>query len=176
MDAMDRIFLIWDDITRLEVDAIVNAANCSLLGGAGVDGAVHWAAGPELTEACRRLGGCPAGEARITGGYRLPARYVIHAVGPVYGLDPEPGRLLASCYQNCLKLAVAHGIRTLAFPAISCGAYRFPAEQGCCIALATICGFLRQEASIHKVYLVAYSADHFRIYQECMAAWRAAHA
>ena len=108
------------------------------------------------------------GEARITGGYRLPARYVIHTVGPVYGLDPEPERLLAACYRNCLQLAVDHGIRTIAFPAISCGAYRFPVQKACRIALDTITDFLTQDQTIDKVYLVVYSAEHYEIYSACL--------
>lgn len=168
MRVFKRIELLWEDITRLKVDAIVNAANSSLLGGAGVDGDIHWAAGSGLTDECRNLGGCPTGEARITGGYRLPARYVIHTVGPVYGLDPEPERLLAACYRNCLQLAVDHGIRTIAFPAISCGAYRFPVQKACRIALDTIIDFLTQDQTIDKVYLVVYSAVYYEIYSACL--------
>lgn len=166
VDVLKRIELVWDDITHLEVDAIVNAANGSLLGGGGVDGAIHWAAGSGLTEECRRLGGCPTGEARLTGGYRLPARYVIHAVAPVYGLDPEPERLLAACYRNCLQLAQENGFRTIAFPAIGCGAYRFPVQKACAIAVETIGEFLARDHTIHKVYLVVYSADHYDVYRK----------
>lgn len=172
MRVCKRIQLLWEDITRLKVDAIVNAANSSLLGGAGVDGDIHWAAGSRLTDECRHLGGCPTGEARITGGYKLPARYVIHTVGPVYGLDPEPERLLAACYRNCLQLAVDHGIRTIAFPAISCGAYRFPVQKACRIALDTITDFLTQDQTIDKVYLVVYSAEHYEIYSACLETLR----
>lgn len=160
-----RIELYWGDITTLEVDAIVNAANASLSGGAGVDEAIHWAAGSGLAEECRRLGGCPVGEARLTKGYRLPARYVIHTVGPVYGLDPEPEQLLASSYRQSLLLAAEHGIRSIAFPSISCGVYRFPIEKACTIALCTISEFLQQSDTIDKVILVVYSAVHFQLYQ-----------
>ena len=130
----NRLELFQGDITTLAVDAIVNAANESLLGGGGVDGAIHRAAGPELLAECRTLGGCPTGEARITGGYRLPARRVIHTVGPVYsGSDRDP-ELLAACYRNSLALAAAHALSSVAFPAISCGVYGYPVEAAGAVA------------------------------------------
>ena len=138
-----RIQLIRDNITKQKVDAIVNAANTTLLGGGGVDGAIHRAAGPELVAECRTLGGCPTGEARITKGYRLPAQYVIHTVGPVYsGGGHGEAALLASCYRESLRLAVEHECKTISFPAISCGAYGYPLDAAADISLATAAEFL----------------------------------
>ncbi|MBV8900133.1 MAG: O-acetyl-ADP-ribose deacetylase [Verrucomicrobia bacterium] len=166
-----RLKVDQGDITRLAVDAIVNAANSSLLGGGGVDGAIHRAAGPELLEECRRLNGCPTGEARITRGYRLPARYVIHTVGPVWqgGRRGEP-ELLAACYRNSLRLAVEHGIRTLAFPAISCGVYGYPLAAATAIATRETAAFLEAEPSIAQVTFVAFSPEIAQAYKQALAA------
>lgn len=169
MPDLSRIELRQGDITRLSVDAIVNAANSSLLCGGGVDGAIHRAAGPELLAECRTLGGCPAGEARITRGYRLPARYVIHTVGPVYsdGQSGEP-ELLRSCYVNSLTLAVEQGVRTIAFPAISCGVYGYPMQDAARIALGTTAGFLATSPSIEKVIFVQFGHEAQQVYERLL--------
>lgn len=164
---MERISIRMGDITTLQVDAIVNAANSTLLGGAGVDGMIHWVAGSGLLEECRTIGWCPTGEARITAGYNLPARFVIHTVGPVYGVDrANAPQLLAECYANCLALAVRYGIRTLAFPAISCGAYGYPTAEACRIALDTTRAFLANSALPEKVIFVLYSCRDYDVYRE----------
>jgi O-acetyl-ADP-ribose deacetylase (regulator of RNase III) len=156
----DRIEVVEGDITRLHVDAIVNAANTSLLGGGGVDGAIHRAAGPGLLEECRGLGGCRTGDARLTGGHDLPARYVIHTVGPVWqGGGAGEDELLASCYRRSLELAARQGANTVAFPAISTGAYRFPSERAARIAVREIRGFLERNDVPERVLLVAYGAE-----------------
>ncbi|HEU4327328.1 MAG TPA: O-acetyl-ADP-ribose deacetylase [Roseiflexaceae bacterium] len=156
------VVFVPGDITAQDVDAIVNAANATLLGGGGVDGAVHRAAGPELLAECRTLGGCPTGEARITRGYRLKARYVIHAVGPVYQGRPEDAELLASAHRTSLELASQHGLKTLAFPAISTGIYRFPKDQAALIALRTVRDYLEQHPEIEEVRFVLWDRDGTR--------------
>jgi len=162
----ERIEIQQGDITRLEVDAIVNAANSRLLGGGGVDGAIHRAAGPELLEECRGLGGCPTGEARITKGYRLPARYVIHTVGPVYRGRPEDARLLTACYVNSLKLAAERQLATIAFPAISCGVYGYPLDAACKIAVDTTLAFLAEHPAPQRVTFVLFSSHDRRVYED----------
>ena len=161
----DRIVVVQGDITKQQVDAIVNAANESLLGGGGVDGAIHRAAGPELLAECRTLDGCPTGEARITRGYRLPAQWVIHTVGPVWcGGDNGEDDLLARCYSNSLALAVQHNIHAIAFPAISAGAYLFPIERATKIAVAETRRFLEHNASIQKVAFVCFNEKAYETY------------
>ena len=154
-DWTERLVIMQGDITRRQVEAVVNAANNSLLGGGGVDGAIHGVAGPELLAECRQLKWCSTGDARITQGYRLPARYVIHTVGPVWtGGENGEDELLARCYRSCFALAEQHGIRTIAFPAISTGAYRFPVERACRIALKEIRRFLEHNTTIERVSVV----------------------
>lgn len=164
-----RLELVQGDITRQEVEAIVNAANPSLLGGGGVDGAIHRAGGPEILAECRRLGGCPPGEARITTAGRLKARYVIHAVGPVYydGKSGEP-ETLASAYRRSLELASEHGLRSVAFPSISTGAYGYPVEQAAPIALRTVIDYMRTHPEIELVRFVLYDTPTFEVYRRAL--------
>ena len=166
---LSRFDIRQGDITRLKVDAIVNAANTSLLGGGGVDGAIHRAAGPQLLAECRSLGGCPTGEARITAGYNLPAKHVIHTVGPVYSGRPQDARLLSACYRNSLQLAVDNKIRTIAFPAISCGVYGYPIEDACNIAIRTCCDFLREHDAPDLIVFVLFSEPHRHLYEKTLA-------
>ena len=165
----ERIEIIRGDITKLAVDAIVNAANSSLLGGGGVDGAIHRAAGPELLAACRTLSGCATGEAKITAGYRLPARHVIHTVGPVWhgGSHGEPD-LLRGCYRNACRLAHQHGLKSIAFPAISTGVYGYPLREACRIALEEVRSALASYPELERVIFVAFSTEAERIYRETM--------
>jgi O-acetyl-ADP-ribose deacetylase (regulator of RNase III) len=169
MSIKDRIQIQEGDITRQEVDAIVNAANTSLLGGGGVDGAIHRAAGPQLLEECKGLGGCPTGQARITGGYQLPAKYVIHTVGPVWrGGNSGEDWLLANCYRNSLSLAAENKIATIAFPAISTGVYRFPLERAVKIALRETVDFLKVNNQMEKAVFMCFGNDVYQTYVQCL--------
>jgi O-acetyl-ADP-ribose deacetylase (regulator of RNase III) len=172
---MPRIQVIQGDITKLEVDGIVNAANEQMLGGGGVDGAIHRAAGPELLEACRTVTEarpgvrCPTGEARITPGYSLPAKHVIHTVGPVWrGGQSREAELLASCYRSCLDLASANGLKSIAFPAISCGAYGYPVDEAATIAVCQISLFPEGNMPLKKVLLVAFESEMAKALEEAV--------
>jgi O-acetyl-ADP-ribose deacetylase (regulator of RNase III) len=165
-----RMTVVQGDITRQKVDAIVNAANERLLGGGGVDGAIHRAAGPELKEECRKIGGCPTGEARITKGYRLPARHVIHTVGPVWhGGDRGEPEKLASCYRSTLRLAVENGVRTVAFPGISTGVYGYPLEDATRLAVTTVRACLADMPSIEEVRFVTFGDEATRTAERVLA-------
>jgi O-acetyl-ADP-ribose deacetylase (regulator of RNase III) len=167
--APNRIVIAEGDITKQQVDAIVNAANTSLLGGGGVDGATHRAAGPKLLEECRTLGGCPTGEARITKGYNLPAKWVIHTVGPVWhGGRHGEDELLASCYRNSLALAEKHGIKTIAFPCISTGAYGFPYDRAARIAVEEVRKFLKGAKAMERVLLVCFLKRDYECYAQLL--------
>ena len=166
---MERVKILKGDITKIDADAIVNAANNSLLGGGGVDGAIHRAAGRELLEECRKLNGCETGKAKITKGYNLPAKFVIHTVGPVYsdGKQGEP-ELLASCYRESLALAAENGIKSIAFPCISTGIYGYPFREACAIALRTVGDFLRTNEGIEQVNMVCFGDSDFARYEEIL--------
>jgi O-acetyl-ADP-ribose deacetylase (regulator of RNase III) len=165
----NKLELLRSDITKVAVDAIVNAANTTLLGGGGVDGAIHRAAGPELLEECRPLGGCRPGKAKITRGYRLSARFIIHTVGPFWnGGKRGEAEVLANCYRNSLGVAVKNGVKTIAFPAISCGAYRYPIAEAAKIAVVTTQEFLQAHSEMEKVIFVVLDDEIFAIYRELL--------
>jgi len=164
-----NIEILRGDITKLEVDAIVNAANTTLLGGGGVDGAIHRAAGPELLAECRTLGGCRPGEAKITQGYRLPARFIIHTVGPIWhGGKHDEAQILTDCYRNSLQLAAENQVKTIAFPAISCGAYGYPLEKAAHIAITTTRDFLATNKEIQKVIFVVWGEEVYNAYRRIL--------
>ncbi len=164
-----RIELVKADITKLDVDCIVNAANRTLLGGGGVDGAIHRAAGPALLEECKTLGGCETGHAKITRGYNLPAKYVIHAVGPVWhGGNYNEDKLLRNCYSESLQIAKKHGCKTIAFPNISTGVYRFPKERAAEIAINAVMEFLSKNDIPEKVFFVCFDEENYRIYKRIL--------
>jgi O-acetyl-ADP-ribose deacetylase len=171
MAPLMRVSLLEGDITKIQVDAIVNAANTSLLGGGGVDGAIHRAAGPELLAECRTLGGCPTGEARITGGYHLPAKHVIHTVGPIWGGgDRGEPELLARCYRNSLELATKHRVRNIAFPAISCGIYGYPIRDACQIAVRETLAYLDTHELPENVTFVCFGSEIYDAYRAALDA------
>lgn len=166
-----KMQVVQGDITKMKVDAIVNAANTSLLGGGGVDGAIHRVAGPKLLEECKKLGGCGTGQSKLTQGYDLPATYVIHTVGPVWrGGSKGEARLLASCYTTSLKLALQHKMKTIAFPAISCGVYGYPISQAAMIAVKETANFLELNNSIERVYFVCFEESIYDAYHQALDA------
>ena len=165
----DKTEIIQGDITRLQVDVIVNAANKSLLGGGGVDGAIHRAAGPGLVEECRKLNGCETGNAKITGGHNLPSSFVIHAVGPVWqGGNKKEENLLSSCYKRSLEIATEKQLKSIAFPNISTGRYGFPKEKAAGIAISTVTSFLNQHPEIEKVIFTVFDEENYKIYQDLL--------
>jgi len=166
---MSQIKIVKGDITKLQVDAIVNAANSCLVGGGGVDGAIHHAAGPKLLQACSALGGCPTGSAKLTSGYDLPAKYVIHAVGPIWhGGDHNEPQLLTGCYRHCLELAVEKGVGSIAFPAISCGAYRYPMTAAARIAVNEVSDFLERDTTLNTVIFVCFDSAVFAAVEQAV--------
>lgn len=172
LSVFERMAVAEGDLTTFAVDAIVNAANETLLGGGGVDGAIHRAAGPALLEECRKLGGCPTGEARITGGYALPARHVIHTVGPIWSDARDDDPALASCYRNCIRLAVEHGLRSLAFPAISTGVYGFPFDRAARIAIAATAMELERAPEISQATFVLHGQAAYQRFSTIFATAR----
>ncbi|MBL4716584.1 MAG: O-acetyl-ADP-ribose deacetylase [Bacteroidia bacterium] len=170
---IDRIFIEQGDITQQNLHALVNAANKTLLGGGGVDGSIHRAAGPELLKECKTLNGCNTGEAKITKGYQLPVKYVIHTVGPVWhGGNGKEAELLTDCYINCLTLAINHGIESIAFPAISTGVYGYPLDKACFIAINETLNFFNRNDPIEKVVFVCFDDLNFKTYQSTLAKFK----
>ena len=169
MNLKDRLEARQGDITQLNVDAIVNAANTSLRGGGGVDGAIHRAAGPDLLAECRTIGGCPTGEARLTKGYRLPAKFVIHTVGPVFRGRPQDSRLLSDCYTNSLTIGMQKNLQTIAFPAISCGVYGYPINDACKIAVDTCIDFIKRHDRPERIIFMLFSVDDLKVYNRYLA-------